>query len=81
MTGTTCDLSRVLVRWFQIVPHLPPELLGYHHTPTEVWVAGNVFVSLACVVCLTVRSELLLRVQVWYTEKTGLNYKVMVVGR
>jgi len=31
-----------------IVPHLPPELFGYHHTPTEVW----------------------------YTESSGLNYKV-----
>ena len=30
------------------MPHLPPQLFGYHHTPTEVW----------------------------YTEQTGLDYKV-----
>jgi hypothetical protein len=35
MTGT--QVSWRVTHWRDIVPHLPPEAFGFHHTATEVW--------------------------------------------
>lgn len=35
--GLGPDVSYRVVHWRDIVPHLPPEIAGFHHDATEVW--------------------------------------------
>jgi len=55
----------------QIVPHVPPENFGYHHTATEVCAVYESAFVLCCLIPDCAHPP-----QVWYDVESGLNYKV-----